>query len=194
MTDFEELFKSTLSDLPRGDCNNYCCTTCGGQYGKVQDALSDEDQSHIYDYLKSLSFTDFRDYGYMTNRRLFVEHLLLSAEILTPDQAIGILSIWESKLDSEQLLPFTDFVLFYFIRYLPKDHMAYLEWVEKCRTLVTETDDYSLLESLVLVEGKTLPEHIREKAIDVATYDDQMRRAFTNAFGHKEANLLFSGG
>lgn len=192
MTDFEELYKSTLIDPSGCKCGFYYCTTCGGQYAKVRKALSSEDQSSLLEYLMSLSFSDFRDYGYMASRRMFVQHLLLSAKILTTDQVSDILAKWESNQNAEQTLAYSDFILFYFVRYLPKNHLVYREWVEKCRKFVTETNDYSLLESLVIVEGKGLPESIKKQAIDVATYDEQMRRAFANAFGHKEANRLFS--
>jgi hypothetical protein len=182
--DFNNLFIITTTDMPRSNCTDYYCTTCSGQYGKVRRALKAVDKSQVSSYLLSLKFPEFANYGYQDNRRLYIQHLLLGAEFFADSEVNAIICHWESCIDRSDGAAFYDFIVYYFLRYVPNDNSVKKYWVGKCLREIGNTQNESLIETLVLVLKKECPAHIIDFALARAEHDTEIQRVLINSCGH----------
>ena len=182
--DFNNVFIVNTTDMLRSNCTDYYCTTCGGQYGKVRHALKAVDKSQVSSYLLSLKFLEFANYGYQDNRRLYIQHLLLGAEYFTDSEMNAIICHWEGCIDRSDRATFYDFIVYYFLRYLPNDDSVKKYWVDKCLKQIGNTRNESLIETLVLVLKNECPAHIIDFALARAEHDTEMQRVLINSCGH----------
>jgi hypothetical protein len=112
------------------------------------------------------------------------EDALLTAIIDLPIsmQLEGVLMAWLTKVDHRSI-SFADYVLFKVIRALPKNSEIRGQWIQKCIALALECNDFSLIESLLLVlrhEALNCNELI-SAAKQHAQKSQQMRRVLLNA-------------
>jgi hypothetical protein len=78
---------------------------------------------------------------------------------------------------------FADFAVFRIVRYLPEDNETRNRWIEHCMNMALSTNNFSLIESLIIVlrqDALNYPDLIAE-AKEYAKTSSQMRRALNNA-------------
>jgi hypothetical protein len=182
--DCYELFDETLSDLSRCSCTSYYCSTCGGQFTKVRKRLVASDKLCVRNFLSSLRFDEFANYGFEDNWRLFIRHLLLQSNLISSDEAGEIIEKWYRKVPDAGKADFVDFIVFYFLRYLPEEDRLKKHWISEGLRYIEATRSSSLIETLVLVMGNDCPREVLVMAISDAEFDEQMKRVLINACGH----------
>lgn len=159
-----------------GWCVDLYCTTCGamnfrsalrevgGEFGgPLADALSDVDLDEL------TSMPNWED-----AIQIAVRDLPLSG------QATALLESWLER--AHQNLRFFDVVLYRLVRYLPMDHPVREEWIAKGVSIAEEMNDFSLIESLILMLRKNALQYskLMSLAIVFAKESKQMRRVLRN--------------
>ena len=79
---------------------------------------------------------------------------------------------------------FVDFIIFYFLRYRPKEDTLKERWISEGLKHLEIRRHSSLIETLVLVMGNECPQEVLDIAISDAEFDEQMKRVLINACGH----------
>jgi hypothetical protein len=97
-----------------------------------------------------------------------------------PGLATSLLESWLHR--AEENIRFFDFVLYKLVRYLPEEQPVRAQWIAKGIALAIKTEDFSLVESLILsLRGKALQyEQLMRLAKQFAKNSKQMRRVLRN--------------
>ena len=96
-------------------------------------------------------------------------------------QATALFETWLER--AHQNLRSFDVVLYRLVRYLPESHPVRLKWIAKGVSLAEQTNDFSLVESLILTLRKNALQYskIMSLAKEFAKESKQMQRVLRNA-------------
>jgi len=170
-----------LETLRQATEHNWCiqpdCTTCGARDfrsalhalgGALGESLANALASVNLDELMSLSNWDYA-----------IE--IAVRDLPLPGQATSLLEFWLLRADEN--IRFFDVVLYKLARYLPQEHPVRTQWITKGISLALQTQDFSLIESLILVlRGKAVQyEQLITLAEQFAGESKQMQRVLRNA-------------
>ena len=98
---FEDLFRTTRTGSPDPGCDDYYCSTCGGQAGRVEKALKHARADDVYSYLISVDVSKYLRQDSVEEERMFLKHLVEGADwskpVLNIQQREDIYSIWRKQ-------------------------------------------------------------------------------------------------
>lgn len=103
----EALYKETRTDEPRSKCDDYYCTTCGGQSSRVNKQLIKSDVQGLFESLTVFDASAFVGEGSCHSRWQFLDHLVNGAEwgepVLDDQQRSAVSSVWDNQFSETQL-------------------------------------------------------------------------------------------
>ena len=103
----EALYEVTRTDEPRSNCNDYYCTTCGGQSSRVYKELIKSDVQVLFESLSIFDASAFVGDGSCHSRWQFLDHLVNGAEwgepVLSDQQRSAVGSAWDNQFSEKQL-------------------------------------------------------------------------------------------
>jgi hypothetical protein len=160
-------------------CTTPYCTTCGARdYRQAPKKLGGELGSGLTNALAELNPSE------LTKEHNWQDALLIAViDLPLSLQLEGVLKAWLSKLHDD--IAFSDFVLYKIVRHIPNENYIKKEWIDNCIVMAKGNKNFSLIESLLLVLGKSLLEYpeLMEIAKEYAQSSSQMRRVLQNACG-----------
>ncbi|MBA3632043.1 MAG: hypothetical protein H0W58_04410 [Acidobacteria bacterium] len=132
-------------------CVQIYCTTCGAMdFRNSLAEISQNDGSKLVEILSELDieeFTQLQNWGECLRLAFYdLRFPFLQTEILTE---------WLPKINDN--IRFTDWILFYVVRYLPDNNEVRNAWISKCADLAVESQDESSIESLIWTLRADLP-------------------------------------
>lgn len=160
-------------------CVQISCTTCGAMdFRKSLQEISQNDPSKLIQILSDLDIAEFiklQNWGECLRLAFY--------DLRFPFRQAEILSEWLP--DIEDHIRFADWNLFYFVRYLPENNEVRDSWISKCADLAVDSQDESLIESLVwtlrsdLTKFKKLSETVTQRG----NYSPRIKRAIIETSG-----------
>ncbi len=158
-------------------CMRPYCTTCGAmEFRSALQALGGKLGGPLVNALADVSLDE------LTSLPEWDDAVEIAVRDLAfPAQAPSLLESWLARAD--QNLEFFDFVLYRIVRYLPEGHPVRAQWVTRAISIATQTRDFSLAESLILMLRDRALDHpeLMDIAKAFAVTSAQMRRVLRNA-------------
>lgn len=174
------MINSFIELVKRAQENNWCtkpyCTTCGStEYRNRLQKLGGETGGELIDSLSELEPNDLTG---LENWRgaLFIAFI----DLPLYSYADIIIDSWLPKVKGNVV--FADFVLFKIIKPLPPKSKARNQWIGMCLKLALKENNFSLIESLILVLGESASDYpeLIELGKKFAKSSSQMRRVLRN--------------
>jgi len=157
-------------------CVRIYCTTCGSMdfrnsLKEITENSGSKLANHLYD-LKIEEYTRLQNWDECL-RLAF--HELGSQSLQTQ-----VLYNWLSSINKN--IRFADWNLFYFVRHLPDDSPIKNEWVSKSIYLALDTEDESLIETLIWTLRADIAkfEQLKQVAIAKSLFSSKIKRAMIN--------------
>jgi hypothetical protein len=158
-------------------CTEPYCTTCGGR--EYRDALNELAGPLGGSLANALEEINPQDLISIPN---WQDALLIAIfDVPFSPQLEGVLQAWLPKIPNN--IFFADFVLYKIVRHLPTDNEMKNKWIESCVSIVLDTNNFSLIESIILVLRKDALNYPNLIAIaeEQAKTSAQMRKVLRNA-------------
>lgn len=158
-------------------CIKPYCTTCGARdFRSALQSLGGLLGGPLVNALSEVNFDELMSFP-KWDRAIEIA----VRDLPVPGQATGLLESWLRRAD--ECIRFFDVVLYRLARYLPEEHPVRAQWITKGIALALQTQDFSLVESLILIlERKAMQD---EKFITLAKQfageSEQMKRVLRNA-------------
>jgi hypothetical protein len=157
-------------------CLKLYCTTCGAR--DYRDALNKLAGPLGGGLAKALAEINPRD---LTAIKNWEDALLIAiGDLPIPLQLNDVLQAWLPKINDD--LPFADFVLYNIVSNWPTNHEIKNEWIKNCISLAIDANNFSLIESIILVLRKDALNYPNLIAIakEHAKTSAQMRKVLKN--------------
>ena len=172
-----QLLDIIMEGSKRRWCMTPYCTTCGAlEYRNKLKELAGPFGGPLVDALEDVDIDE------LTSLPQWQDGLLVAViDLPISIQIDGILRAWLPKAIGN--IRFSDYVLFKIARYLPRQSDTRRAWTNACMAMAVDSNDFSLVESMILVLGKDAKNHaeLMTIAAEHAKASGQMRRVLLNA-------------
>lgn len=171
-------FLKTLSQAAEQSwCIQPYCTTCGARiFRAALRAIGGELGGPLADALVNVNMDE------LTSLPKWDDAIEIAVRDLPlPGQATSLLESWLPRADEN--IRFFDVVLYKLVRYLPEEHPVREKWIAKGIALAAQSEDFSLVESMILtLRAKSVQhEQLIILAKQFAAESRQMQRVLRNA-------------
>ncbi len=159
-------------------CVQISCTTCGAMdFRNSLKEISQNSDSKLVEILSELNIEEFKQ---LQN---WGECLRLAFYALRfPFLQTEVLAKWLPKINDN--IRFADWILFYFVRYLPEISEVRETWISKCADLAVDSQDESLIESLIWT--------LRSDLLKFKELSEIVKRLSSNSLKIKRATVTTS--